>query len=908
MAGGFEPRPLRTGRPLALIAILFVAFFVLDMVVRLSVEVLWFSELQALGVLTTRWTWKSLLGIAGFAVAWAALATNVLLALRRSPRVRIAARGQTLSIVSVPRRLVLLGTAAVAVLFAMTLAERWLEVRLLWARAPYGRTDPIFGRDLSDYLFVLPVWNLLVGWALGLVAACLAGTAFVDFGRGAIGPVSVNTRAFRHLAVLGGIFLVLLAGRFALAQYELLHAQHGVLFGASYADVHARLPGLRILAVASLVAAGLVVAGAFRGRWKWMVGGPLGLVILAIVCVGVWPAIVQKLVVEPNELQKETPYIENTIALTREAYDLESIEPHHFDIDRELDAATLTQQRDLVDNIRLWDWRPLLSTYGQIQEIRLYYNFGDVDIDRYVLNGRYRQVMLSARELAYDQIPAGARTWVNLHLKYTHGYGLCMSPVNQITSEGLPELYIRDIPPQSNVDVQITRPEIYYGEQTSIFALVGMSTDEFDYPVGDTNQATRYTGKGGIAAGSFGRRLLFAWYLRSRELLLTGYVTPESRILMRRSLRERIPRVAPFLLYDQDPYVVVHDGRLVWIQDAYTHTDRFPYAQAVGRLNYVRNAVKVVVDAYDGTTTFYAMDPNEPLLRAYTQVFPGLFRPLDEMPAGLRAHLRYPEDLFRIQAEVFATFHMEDPQVFYNREDLWQLPIESVGGQETLVEPYYAVLRLPDSERPELLLMLPFTPARKDNMMAWLAARCDGAGLGERMVFLFPKQELVYGPRQIEARIDQDASISQMLTLWSQRGSNVIRGNLLVIPIERSILYVEPLYLQAAKGALPELKRVIIAHGDRIEMGPDLETTLSMLFGPSEMANEEPAVETPESRRRPSTAGGTEGSAALTLGLLRRAETAVQRGDWVAYGNAMQELRRALESAAALESSGGTPP
>jgi uncharacterized membrane protein (UPF0182 family) len=434
-----------------------------------------------------------------------------------------------------------------------------------------------------------------------------------------------------------------------------------------------------------------------------------------------------------------------------------------------------------------------------------------------------------------------------------------------------------------------------------------MSTDEFDYPVGDTNQATRYAGKGGIAAGSLGRRLLFAWYLRSRELLLTGYVTPESRILMRRSLRERIPRVAPFLLYDQDPYVVVHEGRLLWIQDAYTRTDRFPYAQAVGRLNYVRNAVKVVVDAYDGTTTFYAVDQNEPLLRAYSKVFPGLFRPLEEMPEGLRAHLRYPEDLFQIQAEVFATFHMEDPQVFYNREDLWQLPIESVGGQETLVEPYYAVLNLPGAERPELLLMLPFTPARKDNMVAWLAARCDGAALGERMVFLFPKQELIYGPRQIEARIDQDASISQMLTLWSQRGSDVIRGNLLVIPIERSILYVEPLYLQAAKGALPELKRVIIAHGDRIEMGPDLETTLSMLFGAADMAHEVPVVETVESQRAAAAATAS-GSASQALGLLRRAEGAVQRGDWVAYGNAMQELRRALESAAAQETSGGTSP
>lgn len=907
MTTGFGPRPVRTGRPLAILAILVAAFVVADASVRLTVDALWFKELGAFEVLATRWTWKAILWIVGFVVAWATLASNVMFALRRSPRVRLAARGEILSIVTMPRRLALLVTAGVAAVYGLALAERWLDFRLFIVHTPYGQTDPIFGRDVADYLFVLPVWKAFIGWLLGLVAVTLAATLFVDFGRGAVGPLGATPRAVRHLAVLGCVFLVLLSARLFLGQYDLLLASHGALFGANYADVHARLPGLRILAGATLVVAFVVLAAAWRRRWRWVVGGPAALVLIAIVGTGIGPALVQKLVVEPNELQKETPYLENTIRLTREAYDLASIQPHRFEIDRSLDAATLSEQEDLVENIRLWDWRPLLSTYSQIQEIRLYYNFADVDIDRYVLDGKYRQVMVSAREMAYDQIPAGARTWVNLHLKYTHGYGLCMSPVNRITSEGLPELFIRDIPPQSSVDLTIDRPEVYYGEQTSEFALVGTSTDEFDYPLGDTNQSTRYSGRGGIPVGSFARRLLFAWYLRSREMLLTGYLAPESRILLRRNLQDRVARVAPFLLYDHDPYVVVHDGRLVWVQDAYTATDHFPYAQPVGRLNYLRNAVKVVVDAYDGTTRFYAMQPDEPLLRAYAAVFPGLFRPIDEMPADLRAHLRYPEDLFQIQAQVFATFHMQDPQVFYNREDLWQLPVESVGGQEMVVEPYYVILRLPDSERPELLLMLPFTPARKDNMIAWLAARCDGDRLGEREVFLFPKQELVYGPRQIEARIDQDASISQMLTLWSQRGSNVIRGNLLVIPIDRSILYVEPLYLQAEKGALPELKRVIVAQGDRIEMGPDLESSLALLFGEPPP----PGPDTAAMSAQPTSpeGGASSGSAAArALGLLQRADAAARRGDWTGYGAALEELRQVLESAAAKESPSATVP
>ncbi|MFQ5600376.1 MAG: UPF0182 family protein, partial [Candidatus Krumholzibacteriia bacterium] len=562
-------------------------------------------------------------------------------------------------------------------------------------------------------------------------------------------------------------------------------------------------------------------------------------------------------------------------------------------------ATLLRARRAEVENIRLWDDRPLLATYRQLQEIRLYYHFGNVDIDRYEIDGLYRQVMLSARELAYDQIPQEARTWVNLHLKYTHGYGLCMSPVNRITPEGLPELLIRDIPPVSLVDLEITRPEIYYGEQSTAFALVLTTEDEFDYPVGEANRFTRYAGRGGIGIGSLLRRLLFAWQLRSRELLFTGALTRESRILLHRSVRERVQKIAPFLRYDGNPYLALYEGRMMWILDAYTFSDRFPYSQPAGDINYIRNAVKVVVDAYHGTTTFYVADPEDAVLRTYRGVFPSLFRPLDAMPDDLRAHVRYPMDLFRIQAETYATFHMDDPQVFYNKEDLWQLPIESVAGREVIMEPYYTIMQLPDSEREEMILMLPFTPARKDNMIAWMAARCDGDNLGRRLVFLFPKQELVYGPRQIEARIDQDTAISQQITLWSQAGSNVNRGNLLVIPIAESVLYVEPLFLQAEKGALPELKRVVLAHGNRIEMDTDLDSTLRALFGAGRQMSRRDQPPTEETGRAGAAARqpAQEMSAARrALEILQAAEEALRRSDWARYGEEMQRLRRHLET------------
>ncbi|HSC72050.1 MAG TPA: UPF0182 family protein, partial [Candidatus Methylomirabilis sp.] len=524
-------------------------------------------------------------------------------------------------------------------------------------------------------------------------------------------------------------------------------------------------------------------------------------------------------------------YIDFNIRYTRLAYGLDNIEEREFPAEEALTLQDLHNNDATIKNIRLWDTRPLLATYSQLQEIRTYYKFTDTDIDRYTINGEYRQVTLSARELSSRDLPS--RIWINERLTYTHGYGAVVSPVNRVTREGLPEFWIKDIPPAASSDLRISRPELYFSELANDYVFAKTRAKEFDYPAGDQNVYTTYAGQGGIPVGSFWRKVLFAAHLGDVKLLLSNDVTADSRVLIYRNIRERVQRIAPFFRYDDDPYVVISAaGRLVWLLDGYTVSEWFPYAAPTRGLgNYVRNAVKATVDAYDGTVRFYIADPTDPLIRTIARIFPGLLQPLDAMPADLRTHLRYPEGLFRVQAAMYAVYHMRDTQVFYNKEDLWSLPIRPVGGQDRPMEPYYLILRLPGEPKEEFVLLIPFTPSKKDNLAAWLAARSDPPHYGKLVVYTVPKQKLVYGPRQLEARIDQDSFISQQLSLWSQRGSQVIRGNLLVIPIERSLMYVEPLYIAAEKGQLPELKRVIVGFGDRIAMEETLEGAMARVFG-----------------------------------------------------------------------------
>jgi uncharacterized membrane protein (UPF0182 family) len=578
---------------------------------------------------------------------------------------------------------------------------------------------------------------------------------------------------------------------------------------------------------------------------------------------------------------------------------------------KDIDANPLT-----VNNIRIWDDRPLLTTYAQIQEIRTYYDFKDVDVDRYMINNELRQVMLSARELNFDNFPAQGRSWVNEHFQYTHGYGLTMSPVNMVTEEGLPELFIQDIPPQSNVDIEITRPEIYYGEKTDRYVIVGGKLQEFDYPEGDANVQTTYSGKGGVDISSLYKRLLFSSYFRDIEILFTDYIDENSKILFRRTIQERVKKLAPFLLFDQDPYLVIaEEGRLFWVMDAYTGTDSYPYSEPVSigktrrssgyRYNYIRNSVKVVVDAYNGDVSFYVSDTTDPLIQMYQKIFPNTFKASDSMPKSIAAHLRYPVDFFNIQAKMFGLYHMTRPNVFYNKEDVWDLPRELYGsdGGEQRMDSYYLIMKLPGEDKEEFVLLLPFVPSQKSNMIAWLAARSDGEENGNLILYQFPKQKLIYGPRQIEARIDQDPVISQQITLWSQSGSRVVRGNLLVIPIEKSLLYVEPLYLQAQTSQLPELKRVIVSYDNKISMEESLSESLMSVFGISKSMQADIKKrkkdllidEGTSKEEQNQTVRSWVSLAQDAKSLLSSAESKQRAGDWAGYGETLVQLSMTLE-------------
>jgi uncharacterized membrane protein (UPF0182 family) len=808
------------------------------------------------------------------------------------------------------RRFLPVVLALVSFASGMRAANRWEIVFSYLNSVPFGTNDPVFDRDLGFFVFTLPFWRLVLGWASTLVAGTILLTLVIYVLQRSVMLTAQGPRlaagARGHLLVLGALQLLVIGVGFWLDQYELLYSPRGVVFGASYTDINASLPVLRGLAVLAVLCALACLAQTRRPGFRLVTGGILVLAVAWVVGLGVYPSMLQRFRVTPNELAAERPFIAANIRMTRQAYGLDRILEKEFPADEALDARALERNALTIKNIRLWDHRPLLRTFGQLQEIRTYYKFTDVDNDRYRINGEYRQIMLSARQLSYPHLQS--RIWINEHLTFTHGYGAVVGPVNRITPEGLPEFFVKDIPPRSSDGFpKITRPEIYYGEISNEYALVRTRSQELDYPAGDQNVYTTYTGTGGIPISSLARKVLFAIRLGELKLLLSNDLTPESRLMIYRTVSERVRQIAPFFRYDGDPYLVVTDaGRLVWILDGYTTTDRYPYSDPVrGVGNYVRNSVKVTIDAYDGAVRFYLADPTDPIARVYSGGFPGLLQPLESMPEDLRAHIRYPEDLFNIQARKYATYHMEDPQVFYNKEDLWAIPRRTVEGRDREMEAYYTIMRLPGEATEEFILLTLFNPSRRDNMIAWMAARSDPPNYGRLIVFNFPKQKLVYGPRQIDARIDQDPVISQQLSLWNQRGSTVIRGSLLAIPIDQSLIYVQPLYLAAAEqGALPELRRVIVAHGNQIAMEPTLEQSLARIFGGRPLPTAAPAptdgrgpLPFPTAAAAPPTAPPRP-LAQRALEIYGRAQDALRRGDWAAYGAEQKRLEEALRALA----------
>jgi uncharacterized membrane protein (UPF0182 family) len=778
----------------------------------------------------------------------------------------------------------------VALIFAFSFYPAWdTYLRFRWGGA-VGLSDPIFGRDIGFYLFRLPFYELIQNGLMILAILTflmvLGAYAYLDaFQSGGDAYLQRNRTVLAHLSLLFLLIIGSWGWGYYLDRFELLYATTGVVYGVGYTADNVNRISLWVMLFASLFL-GVVIVGSFvTRRFKMLLISAGGYFALYVAVLIVLPGLVQQFKVEPSELDLETPYLKHNIDYTRKAFQLDRIEEKTYPALSDLTLADIPKNQATIDNIRIWDWRPILQTYRQTQEIRLYYEFYDVDVDRYHLTDGYHQVMLSARELAAT-LPPKAQTWVNEFLQFTHGYGLVMNFVSKKTPEGLPDYTIENIPPESSYTMQVDQPALYYGEKNPGYRIVATTIKELDYPKGNQNVYTSYQGKGGIPLDSFWKKALFAWTQSDINILLTSYLGPESRIQIWRRVRERVGQIAPFFALDHDPYLVLSEGKLYWIQDAYTVSNRFPYAapyeKSFTRLNYIRNSVKAVVDVYNGSVDLYVVDPDDPILGLYRRAFPGVFKGLQEMPKDLQAHLRYPEDLFSIQVAMYRTYHMTEPQVFYNQEDLWTLPQEKYAGSAIPFEPYYILMRLPGTQELQYLLMTPFTPQNRDNMIAWMAAKCDFPQYGHLLVYQLPKERLIFGPLQIEAMIDQNTRISEQLSLWDQRGSRVIRGNLIVIPIENSFLYVEPVYLTAEGMNIPQLKRVIVTYNDKVVMERTLDEALNAVLG------------TPRPEQRARAAPVQTDELLRARDVFQKTQGALAQGKWQDFGKAMETLKQLL--------------
>ena len=871
---------------------------------------LWFQEVGYEQVFLRSLTARSIVTVAAALAAFALLAANVVVAMRSlRPRPFLIATAQGPQTITIDpatvRPLVLLAAAGLSLMIGLFAGGRWDTWLYHLYATPFGRVDPVLGRDIGFYVFTLPLLEHLQGLLLFVVFLMLASAvaAYVVAGEVAFDPARgllVSRAAMRHLGVVAAVFLLVLAFGAWLQIPQLLTSRSGVVTGASYVDVHARMPALWGLMAAGVLAALLALSAAAAGRGVGRIALAVGLYVLVALGGSAYAAIIQRFVVAPNEQVRETPFIVHNIAATRHAFGLDTVQERSLSGEARLTRADLERNAATIENVPLWNDRPLLDTFSQLQEIRTYYDFVAVDNDRYTIDGKYRQIMLSARELNSRSLPS--RTWINERLTFTHGYGLTLGPVNEVTREGLPVLFIRDLPPVSTHDLAVTQPAIYYGELSNDHVFVKTKTEEFDYPRGDDNVFTTYAGDGGVPMSNTLRRLMFAIRFRSTDTFFSPNLTQESRVMMYRRITERVNRIAPFLRYDPDPYLTITDGRLVWMQDVYTTSTRYPYASSAAGVNYIRAAIKTTIDAYHGRTVFHVVDPTDPITQTIGRIFPSLLQPLEVMPEDLRTRLRYPQQIFTIQAAMFATYHMLNPAVFYNREDQWEIPAFDVGGQRHSMQPYYTIMKLPGETGAEYIQMLPYTPSGKDNLAAWMVARSDGENYGRLAVFQFPKQTVIFGPKQIAARISQDQAIAPQITLWNQQGSEVIQGTLLVIPIEESLIYIRPLYLKAQGGSIPELKRVIVAYQNQIVMEETLESALERIFPGGGRRDPQP-VETgapqqpgaPQPQLQDPGASDMSTLAAQARNHYQRALQAQREGNWALYGEEIRRLGEVLE-------------
>ena len=910
------------------LGLLFLGLLSFQFLVLFVTDWWWFAEVGFTSILIKSLTARAILGFFAAVASAAFFISNL----------HLATRSKTPWLLKIPKELTgvpfllegtlvrKLGLAAIlpaAGVVGLTAASNWQNILKFLNGQPFGYNDPVFGRDVGFYVFSLPVINFGLGLAKTLIIISLVSSGVLYGLRGLIdlqalirrlglralagisglepgveAKTNPGTRA--HLGILLAFFFAATAASSYLSIFGLVVSQSGPVFGAAFTDANIMVPFLKVSAAVYFLSALLSLFWAVNGRVAPLLGA-VSLSVLVGLAGALVPPVFQKLVVAPNELVKETPFIKNNIEATRRAFALDKIEEREITAGKPLTAGDVAANNLTVKNVRLWDRAPLLSTFSQIQEIRTYYEFASVDNDRYLINGEPRQVMLSLRELASGSLPN--RSFINERLTFTHGYGLAAGPVNEVTAEGLPVLFVKDLPPKTELkELAVNQPEIYFGELSNDYVFVKTKAKEFDYPKGEENVYTTYAGKAGVQIDSMAKRALYALRFGSLKLFLSNDITTDSRVLYYRNVVERAKKIVPFLAFDRDPYAVVADGRIYWILDAYTASNGYPYSQPLplngGTVNYIRNSVKVVVDAYDGTVAFYLSDLNDPIIKTYERIFPGVFKPLSQMSQSLKSHLRYPEDIFNLQTAVYTVYHMDDPQVFYNKEDQWEVPSFSPeddkpesGSSVPVVTPRHMIMKLPGERSEEYILMLPFTPRAKDNLSAWMVARNDGDSYGKLIVYRFPKDKLVFGPKQIIGRINQEAEISQQISLWDQGGSQVIQGPLLVIPIEESILYVRPLYLKADTGKIPELKRVIVAYENKIAMAETLEEGLNRIFGVGPKTVEKSSRTESAAPPRPQTSPE----------LLRQAQEAYERalrsqkdGDWARYGEEIRALGEIL--------------
>lgn len=890
------------------LGIFIVIYVIIQMISNFYVDYEWFKVNNSLNVFWTLFLTKfNVQGL--FSLVFIALfAFNFLLIRVLGGKGRIFTKNILdrlhLPLFGTPKRalfvLLVIGVVVAGFFMGLAASAYWKEYLNYINAVPFTGfpVDPVFEKDIGFYVFALPFYQFLYNWLMMSLLVLTIFSAVFHILNGGIFiqdqklEFSLFSRA--HLSTLLALLVLLHGIGYRLSAYQILFSQRGKFFGAGFTAVNAQLLAYNVCMVISFIAVALFLFNIFKRSFRLPLIVLVTLLPVYFILGTIYPSLQQRFIVEPNELDKERSYIEKNIKFTRIAYDVERVKEKGFANKLNLTYRDIARNKNTLDNIRLWDWRPLKQTYKQLQELKPYYQFLDVDVDRYMIGGNKIAVNLSARELAIEKMGRAGQTWINKHLMYTHGYGFVLSRVDKVTPEGLPEMLIYDIPPKMSIPMEIKQPEVYYGEHDNPYVIVNttVTPGEFDYPSGDENKYTRYKGEGGSRLDTFLKRLLFAISFSDINILISSSIGPDSRVLFRRNIIEMVHTLTPFLEIDDDPYLVISDGKMYWIFDAYTVSDRFPYSTPMrtpgGKINYIRNSVKIVIDAYHGRMSYYIADEKDPIIKTYANIFPGLFKNIKDIPEGLKAHIRYPETIFNIQCNILLRYHMTNVNVFYNNEDAWDIPRQVFEQGEEPIHSYYLVTTLPAEKRSEFILIMPFTPINKDNMIGFMIAKCDQPTYGELILYTLPKEKLSYGPMQIEARINQDAEISKLLTLWSQKGSKVIRGNMLAIPIEESLIFIEPLYLKAESSEMPELKRVIVSFADRIAIEENLNSALERLFyGGQQMR--EPLFSGGDIRTR------LKEYAAKAWMHYQQAETYQRDGDWARYGDELKNLKNTLK-------------